>query len=195
MRLVEASLLAGILASACLASPPAGPGVTALALLDVARQQGLEPRVVDVRWDPDQEKLHCLVAADDFPLDKATAFLMMAEGRSTISREEVGRRIEFPVAAEGFRPVPGPGALAALEKSMGELAGGIPGGIGRGPEGRGVELAVEVPGDKAEEVFLRASQVEGRAAWTRARLEPRGARVHVELGGVSEVPEGWVTAR
>lgn len=184
-----APLLLGLLATAALASPPSvGPGVTALALLDVARQQGVDPRLVDVRWDPDNEKLHCLVAADEFPLHKATPFLLMADGRSTITREEVGRRIEFPVAAADFRPQIGPGSQDALRASLAELGVSEP-EVGPGAGGRGAEVRARVPEAKVRELFLRASQIEGSRAWAGVRLEPAAGQVRVALIGAGQAPD------
>ena len=186
-RILEIRMLAILAAVAPLtglaAEPATDPGVQALALLEVAREQGLEPRLVDVRWDPDRKKLHCLVAADDFPLEKATPFLLMADGRSTISREEVGRRIEFPVGAGDFRPRLGPGAIDALGASLDELDGSEK-SLSSLPGGGGLRLRLRVPEERVRELFLRASQIEGRAAWARVRLELlEGKQARVELAG------------
>lgn len=108
-------LLAVATALPCRAQAPtfSSPGPTAFLLEDLAREEGLEIGEIRVAWESESQHLAVEVQATPFPLGKATPFLMIAGGSTTIDREGAGRRMRFPLLAPAFAPhfveaTPGP---------------------------------------------------------------------------------------
>jgi hypothetical protein len=90
------------------ASPPpiTSPEAAIFLALDLAREQGLRPNFLAARWDPSQGRIEITLEAEEFPLWKATPFLMLASGPTSIDRIQVGRRVRFPMASPDFHPAP-----------------------------------------------------------------------------------------